>query len=88
MTAQTSLCQLPENRILYRKWKKIRIVFSAILRWIESCDPINQYNCPKFNLERLSQDRIDGKCRKHAIRRGLKKPKYAQEEPQCANFRS
>ena len=68
MTAQTSSCQLPENRILYRKWKtshgKIRIVFSAILRWIVSCDPINQYNCPKFNLERLSQDETDGKCRK------------------------
>ena len=65
MTAQTSLCQLPENKILYRKSKtshgKIRIVFSAILRWIVSCDPINQ---SKFNLERLSQDETDGKRRK------------------------
>ena len=44
--------------------EEIRIVFSAILRWVVSCDSINQQNCPKFNLERPSQDETDGKCRK------------------------
>ena len=46
MTAQTSLCQLPENRILYRKWKtsggKLEL-FSAPFQY-GSCHVIQSTN--------------------------------------------